>query len=136
MAEPTVNDMMSAYALDAVDLARTRFGVALDFSEESINALEGILDRLHASLPTGMQRAFRRGPTQEQIDQMAKIWGGYLGKVSGSQLKVEPVSGLSQYAAVEIRPDHGGEQGSEGVEQGTHVGRCRRVQRLRDDQRG
>jgi len=81
MAEPTANDMMSAYALDAVDMARARFGVELDFSEGSVQALEGILGNLHESVPTGLRRAFRRGPTQEQLDQMAKIWGGYLGEV-------------------------------------------------------
>jgi hypothetical protein len=73
--------MMSAYALDAVDLARTRFGVELAFTERSIEALEGILGGLHASIPTGLGRVFRRGPTQEQLDQMAKVWGGYLGEV-------------------------------------------------------
>jgi hypothetical protein len=81
MSEPTANDMMSTYALDAVDLAHTRFDVELDFSERSIEALEGILGRLHATIPTGFRRALRRGPTQEQLDQMAKIWGAYLGEV-------------------------------------------------------
>lgn len=34
--EPTVGDMMAAYAEDAVDHAQAAAGIALDYSQESI----------------------------------------------------------------------------------------------------
>lgn len=79
--EPTVNDMMEAYALDAVDAAQDTFGVTLDYSVESVKSLDEILQRFHDQLPKGVRKAFRRGPSEEQIAGWSKIWGGYLGEV-------------------------------------------------------
>lgn len=79
---PTANDMMSAYASDAVDYCQQAFGLPLDFSEESIKSIEEVLTRLHASLPRGFQsRLFKRGPSPEQIDTICKMLGGYVGEV-------------------------------------------------------
>lgn len=73
---------MQAYAQDAVDLAREQFQVNLDFSESSLEQVEKILAGLHNSLPRGvLSKLFRRGPSQEQIWEMAKGWGGYVGEV-------------------------------------------------------
>lgn len=79
---PTANDMMSAYASDAVDYCQQAFGLPLDFSEESIKSIEEVLTRLHASLPRGfLSRLFKRGPSPEQIDTICKMLGGYVGEV-------------------------------------------------------
>ena len=73
---------MEAYALDAVDLARERFQIELDFSEGSIEKVERILANYHNSLPKGVfGKLFGRGPSNDAIWQFAKIWGGYVGEV-------------------------------------------------------
>ena len=81
MAEQ-VGELMEAYALDAVDFAREHFGYDLDYSVESVERVEQILARFHDELPSGLGKALRRGrPSEEQIEQQAKVWGGYLGEV-------------------------------------------------------
>ena len=72
---------MEAYSLDAVDFAREHFGVHLDYSLESLRELDTILQRFHDDLPKGLSKAFKRGPSEEQVAQHAKTWGGYLGEV-------------------------------------------------------
>ena len=66
MTEPTISDVMQAYAQDAVDLARERFHTNLDFSESSIEQVEKILANLHSTLPKGMLgKLFGRGPSRD-----------------------------------------------------------------------
>jgi len=79
--KPTVADMMAAYAQDAVDHAKTAAGVTLDYSPDSIKHVEGVLETLYAATPRGLSRIFRRGPTQEDVATMAKMYGGYIGEV-------------------------------------------------------
>ena len=79
--KPTVADMMAAYAQDAVDHAKTAAGVTLDYSADSIKQVEGVLETLCAATPRGLSRIFRRGPTQEDVATMAKMYGGYIGEV-------------------------------------------------------
>ncbi len=82
MAATTVSDMMQAYAQDAVNFARDNFRVDLDFSEQSLRHAEHMLSGLHAALPKGIvAKVFNHGPSQEQIWQMAKMWGAYVGEV-------------------------------------------------------
>ena len=82
MAEVTIADMMQAYAQDTVDYARNQFQVDLDFSENSLQQVEQILATLHNALPKGaLGKLFKSGPSQEQIGDMAKGWGGYIGEV-------------------------------------------------------
>jgi hypothetical protein len=82
---PTVDDMMAAYALDAVDHARSRFGVELDFTPASIEHVEAILAKLHSSIPRGLFRLVKRGPSEDTLDQLCKMYGGYVGEVFRSQ---------------------------------------------------
>jgi hypothetical protein len=80
--QPTVTDMMVAYAQDAVDHAQANTGVALDYSVDSVKHVEEILEQLHASLPRGLfGKLFGKGPTPETIDTIAKMYGGYVGEV-------------------------------------------------------
>jgi hypothetical protein len=86
VSELTLSDVMQAYAEDAVDLARERYSIELDYSEASIKDVESILTTMYYALPTGLlDRLFRRRPTDEHISQMAKIWGGYVGEVMRRQ---------------------------------------------------
>ncbi|HWC15728.1 MAG TPA: hypothetical protein VG498_01880, partial [Terriglobales bacterium] len=77
----TIADMMEAYAADAVRLAPD-FNVQLDYSEASLERLEGILERVAAEntqiAPPGSQVS--KDPEQAQIDATSRIWGGYFGE--------------------------------------------------------
>ena len=64
--------MMQAFAEQAVRLGR-EFKVNLDYSERSLEEVEGLLARFHDELTSGNAGG--------KIDEMAKIWGGYLGEV-------------------------------------------------------
>jgi len=48
---PTVDDMMVAYAQDAIDYAAQRFNVQLDYSEASVERVEAILAQLFETVP-------------------------------------------------------------------------------------
>ncbi|WP_422657573.1 hypothetical protein ACK8P5_17665 [Paenibacillus sp. EC2-1] len=74
-----MTDMMQAYAEDALDLAK-QLNVELNFTEESLILLDQILEQYHKGIPKGIKKIFSRGPTEEQLNHMAKIWGGYLGE--------------------------------------------------------
>ncbi len=69
-----IERIAETYALDAVDLARDRFGATLDWSDSSIQEVETILKRLHETIR-------RAKPSQDQIYQFAKIFGSYVGEV-------------------------------------------------------
>ncbi|WP_211748615.1 hypothetical protein [Paenibacillus sp. Marseille-Q4541] len=80
MTQLRIADMMKAYAEDAVDFA-DQMDVKLDFSEASLKDLDSILQKFHGELPRGWRKIFNKGPSEEQIAYMAKMWGGYLGEV-------------------------------------------------------
>jgi len=80
--KPTINDMMVAYAQDAVDYALQNFKITLDYSVESIDKIEAIAAQLHSTLqPGGLGKLFKKGPSAEQIDKICKMLGGYVGEV-------------------------------------------------------
>ena len=56
-------------------------GISLDYSEESLKTLDEILEKYHQGLPKGIKKLFFRGPSEEDIVHMSKVWGGYLGEV-------------------------------------------------------
>jgi hypothetical protein len=76
-----VNDMMAAYAKDAVEYA-AKFKRKLDYSEESIAELEKLCTFLYAAIPkTFFKKLFRKMPSDETIIGVSKMLGGYLGEV-------------------------------------------------------
>lgn len=76
-----VNDMMTAYAEDAVEYA-AKLKRELDYSEESIEELEKLCTFLYNAIPrTFIKKLFRKAPSEETILQMSKMLGGYLGEV-------------------------------------------------------
>jgi hypothetical protein len=57
-------------------------GVTLDFSRESVRAVEELLARMHEARPKGLfSRLLSRGPSQEVLFTFAKMYGGYVGEV-------------------------------------------------------
>jgi len=77
----TIREMMEGYAATAVRLAAD-FNVQLDYSEASLEKLEGILERVAAETPPGTPSGGPRGqePRQEQLDRDSRVWGGYFGE--------------------------------------------------------
>ena len=69
-----IRQIAEAYALDAVDFARSHFQATLDWSDDSIQLLEAIMHSFHEQLPEAK-------PSEEQILQFAKMFGSYIGEV-------------------------------------------------------
>ncbi|MBI1358225.1 MAG: hypothetical protein GC160_28150 [Acidobacteria bacterium] len=72
---------MAACAEEAVATARSRFDVELDYSLESVKALDRLMDRQHRQIPQGLSRLIRKGPTDETLRIYSQLWGAYLGEV-------------------------------------------------------
>jgi hypothetical protein len=78
---PDANEMMMAYASDAVDYA-AKLKKTLDYSEASIATVEEICDLLHKAIPRSFwKRLLRKKPSDPKILQYSKMLGGYLGEV-------------------------------------------------------
>jgi hypothetical protein len=67
-AFPDLGAMMEGYAQGAVELARTDFHRELDFSSESVDALDDILVVVGES-------------PERDIDFEVRLWGSYLGEL-------------------------------------------------------
>jgi hypothetical protein len=94
VSQPTVNDMMVAYAQDGVDYAKQRFGITLDYSEPSVQLVEEVLGKMHQTIPkSGIAKLFKKTPPKETVDQLSKMLGGYVGEVMrrhwGGEWKLE-----------------------------------------------
>lgn len=89
-------ELMADYANDAVETARDKFRMDLDYSLESIDSLDLILESQFASTPTGWQMLYRFRPSKRKLRTLSKMWGGYLGEVIRRQWGgqwVEPAEG-------------------------------------------
>jgi hypothetical protein len=73
--------LMAEYAQDAVDTARDKFQLDLDYSLESIDSLDIILQAQFDAMPTGWQLLYRFRPSKRKLRTWSKMWGGYLGEV-------------------------------------------------------
>ena len=72
---------MLAYAEQAVAAAR-EYHIHLDYSEESLQQVETILDRLQDPIPGGVRgAATSAAPSDAETEDLCKVWGGYLGEV-------------------------------------------------------
>ncbi len=79
---PTYAEVMAAYAEDAVDFAQRNFQLTLDYSPASARLVERMAQTLVEQRPQGfLGKLFKRGPSPEEIDQVCKMLGGYLGEV-------------------------------------------------------
>lgn len=108
--QPTATDMMVAYAEDAVDMARANFQVELDYSERSVQRVERCLAQLHSTIPKGFfGKMLGRGPSPEQIETVAKMFGAYVGEVFrrhyGGEWVVEPAPGAPGPVVTLVHPN-------------------------------
>jgi hypothetical protein len=89
------NALMAVLADEAVHRARTEFGITLDFSADSVAAVEEALGKLHA----------RRAPgemSDARLNREAMTWGAYVGEVirrlkGGRWDKDHPAAGPDSY---------------------------------------
>ena len=65
--------MAGVYAAKAVAIARD-FNARLDYSENSLMEVEGILAQLALDMPSG-------APSNDELTEMCKLWGSYFGEV-------------------------------------------------------
>lgn len=72
--DKNVQMIAEAYALDAVDFAQKNFQIDLDWSDESVERMEAILEVFHNQLDQAK-------PPEETIMQFAKMFGSYVGEV-------------------------------------------------------
>jgi hypothetical protein len=69
----SVESMVRAYSQAAVELAR-EFKAALDYTDNSVMEVEVILAQFAQDLAGGQ-------PPADEMDEMCKLWGCYLGEV-------------------------------------------------------
>ena len=82
MTTLTINDMMAAYAEDAVDFARTNFGISLDYANASVERVEFMAEQLVQARPKGfIGKLLRKTPSEEEVEKVCKMLGGYIGEV-------------------------------------------------------
>jgi hypothetical protein len=94
-AFPDLGAMMEGYAQAAVEVAKSEFRQTLDFSADSINALDEILVLLAES-------------PEIDLDFEARLWGSYLGEVlrqryAGSWEMTQYPGGEHAVPAVDVR---------------------------------
>jgi hypothetical protein len=82
MNEPSPNQIMAAYAVNAVNFAQTNFRITLDFSVKSIAQIEIIANGLYYMRPKGfIARLFRKQPSEHDVETVSKMLGSYIGEV-------------------------------------------------------
>src|SRR5262245_11676365 len=73
-ADPEIQHLAEAYSLDMIDFAQQRFGIALDWSDDSMRDVEQIAVALH--------EVYKKSrPTPEQIAPLYTMLGSYIGEI-------------------------------------------------------
>jgi len=77
-----VNPQMQKLADQAVTAARDKFGISLDFSENSLQLLEILLQQAHEGYKEGYKQSVGNGNSINiSIENTVRVWGSYLGEV-------------------------------------------------------
>lgn len=92
---PDLGSMMEGYAQAAAELARSQFDQKLDFTSESIDALDDILVLVSES-------------PELDVDFEVRLWGSYLGEVlrrryAGAWEMTQYPGGVAAVPAVDLR---------------------------------
>lgn len=83
--DASLAEELLGYAESALLTAETKWGVSLDFGEQSLEGLEEILAQLH-ELTLRPATPATPGPSPEQVQRMTLVWGTYLGELMRRQL--------------------------------------------------
>ncbi|MFM8341268.1 MAG: hypothetical protein ACKN9F_03510 [Methylomonas sp.] len=82
MTDPNPNEIMAAYAANAVNFAHSNFGISLDFTVGSIEQVEALANRLFHTRPQGViAKFFRKEPSDNDVQNVCKMLGSYIGEV-------------------------------------------------------
>ncbi len=82
MTEPSPNEIMAAYAANAVNFAQSNFRISLDFTVESMDQVEALANRLFYTRPKGfIAKLFRKEPSENDVQDVCKMLGSYIGEV-------------------------------------------------------
>ena len=77
-----VNPQMEKLASNAVNAARDKFGLNLDYSEGSLMRLEDLLQKAHEGYRDGYQKSLVSGDSiNVTLEYTVRIWGSYFGEV-------------------------------------------------------
>ena len=77
----TIASAMQANAEVAVKYARERYRWELDYTPESLDRVDKIIDVLYVELPKSfLARALKRAAIDEEVWTMARTWGAYVGE--------------------------------------------------------
>lgn len=89
---------MEEYAAEAVSMA-SEFSVKLDYSESSLESLEQILAQVSEHLPGAALTQSNSNSAQQEIENAARVWGGYFGetirRLWGGEWDVETYQGTT-----------------------------------------
>lgn len=90
-----LNDLMQAYAKDAVAVSQKQYGILLDYSADSIRHIEAFAADFHADMPRGRYgKLFRNPPDPAKLEGVCMSLGGYVGEVlrrtKGGNWDIEP----------------------------------------------
>lgn len=81
MTQYTVEEMMKAFAKDAVEFGQ-EYDKNLDYSEDSVKEIDNILEMVHRSLPIDFKtKIVNPGPSEQKLATISKIYGAYIGEV-------------------------------------------------------
>ena len=93
----SVEAMVNAYSAQAVEMGR-ELQARLDYSENSLMELETILAQLAREMPVTR-------PSSEDVNELCKMWGSYLGEVVrrrfGGEWSIETYPG-KQFATLTL----------------------------------
>ena len=94
MTEPTITTMMDEFAQDALSFAQHQYQTKLDYSDESIRAIEEILNNLYGELPRNESGEIsKEASVQQTVEAICNMFGGYLVEVIrrqfGGKWKIE-----------------------------------------------
>ena len=78
MSSPELQAEMQEFADGAVKIAADSYNVTLDYSEASVERVEGILDEMYKEMPKG---AGRDEEVEQAMGTAAVLFGAYIGEV-------------------------------------------------------
>jgi hypothetical protein len=81
-ADPEIQDVAEAYSLDMIDFAQHKFGIVLDWSDESIREIEQIAVALHENYK-------KIRPNPEQVEPFYCMLGSYIGEIFRRNFEAE-----------------------------------------------
>jgi hypothetical protein len=105
MTQVLITESMQSHATAGVFWAREMFGISLNYSEESLHDVEGILLKLRDRLPKHKLDRFLKGRVvRRESLEIAIVWGSYVGEVIRRQWNGEWTTGNLKKSKLLLTP--------------------------------